>query len=64
MLRFGMMNSFLPGIDYRYNSTGSRIGQRDYSGFYTFDQIVSAHFPGIHTDPQSAVRKNLSRLPY
>jgi len=41
---------FLLGLVYRYHSTGSRIGQRDYSGFYTFDQIVSAHFLGIEPE--------------
>ena len=50
---------FLLGMVYRYHSTGSRIGQRDYSGFYTFDQIVSAHFLGIEPEIMLAKHKFL-----
>ena len=32
------------GFYYQYYTTGSRIGQRDYSGYYAFDQIVNGHF--------------------
>jgi hypothetical protein len=39
--------SFSVGLNYHFNSTGSRIGQKDYSGFYAFDQIVNGHFLGL-----------------
>ena len=35
------------GPDYQFHSTGSRLGLRDYSGAYTFDQIISAHSVGL-----------------
>jgi hypothetical protein len=34
-------------IFYQYHTTGSRIGQKDYSGYYTFDQIVNGNLVGI-----------------
>jgi hypothetical protein len=37
----------LAGIIYQYYTTGSRIGQKDYSGYYTFDQIANGHFVGL-----------------
>jgi len=37
----------LLGIVYQYYTTGSRIGQKDYSGYYTFDQIANGHFVGL-----------------
>jgi len=48
---------FLIGMVYRYYATGSRIGQRDYTGYYTFDQIVSAHFLGIEPEVMIARHK-------
>lgn len=42
-----VFSDVLLGICYQYNTTGSRIGLRDYSGYYTFDQIVNGHFLGI-----------------
>lgn len=39
--RFGM------GTSYMYQTTGSRIGAKDYSATYSFDQIISAHSPGL-----------------
>jgi hypothetical protein len=38
------------GLHYQFNSTGSRIGQKDYSGYYAFDQIVNGHFLGIEAE--------------
>ncbi len=32
------------GLGYQYNTTGSRIGTKDYSGFYCYDQILNGHF--------------------
>jgi hypothetical protein len=42
------------GTAYQYYTTGSRIGARDYSGTYSFDQIISAHSPGIVIEYQLA----------
>lgn len=55
---FPMYWYFRPGISYRiklfeigciyqYQSTGSRISVKDYSGNYHFDTQVSSHAPGI-----------------
>jgi hypothetical protein len=43
-------------VRYQYNSTGSRIGQKDYSGYYTFDQIVNGHLLGI--EPEVIIDEN------
>ncbi|HDR52111.1 MAG TPA: hypothetical protein ENN90_10925 [Mariniphaga anaerophila] len=34
------------GPSYSFYTTGSRLGIKDYSGSYRFDQILSAHSPG------------------
>jgi hypothetical protein len=36
------------GFFYEFASTGSRIDYRDYSGNYTFDQILNKHAIGFH----------------
>lgn len=38
------------GPAYEFHSTGSRIGARDYSGSYHFDQILSTHQLGIENE--------------
>ncbi len=38
------------GLNYQHNSTGSRLGQRDYSGFYAFDQIVTNRLIGMEPE--------------
>ena len=38
------------GPSYQYHSTGSRVGAKDYSGSYHFDQILSAHQLGIENE--------------
>ena len=35
------------GIEYDYNSTGSRISSADYSGKYTFDELLHGHSFGL-----------------
>ncbi len=35
------------GTSYQYYTTGSRIGARDYSATYSFDQVISSHSPGL-----------------
>lgn len=42
------------GTVYQYYTTGSRIGARDYSATYSFDQILSAHSPGLVIEYQVA----------
>jgi len=37
------------GPSYQFYTTGSRLGAKDYSGSYTFDQIISAHSLGLLT---------------
>ena len=36
-------NWYWAGPSYQYHSTGSRVGAKDYSGSYHFDQILAAH---------------------
>lgn len=31
------------GMAYEFHSTGSRIGQKDYSGSYSLDQVITSH---------------------
>ncbi len=46
----------LLGLHYQYNTTGSRIGQKDYSGYYTYDQITNGHLIGIK--PETIIEQN------
>lgn len=38
------------GLVYSYQSTGSRVSAKDYSGEYRFDMKVHSSSPGIYTD--------------
>lgn len=38
------------GPSYYFYTTGSRVGVKDYSGQYLFDQIISAHSLGIQVE--------------
>lgn len=38
------------GPVYHFYTTGSRLGAKDYSASYSFDQIISAHSLGIQTE--------------
>lgn len=38
------------GPSYQFHSTGSRVGAKDYSGSYHFDQILSAHQLGLENE--------------
>jgi len=42
-----LFSNLMVGLSYQYNTTGSRIGIKDYSGYYNFDQIVNGHLLGI-----------------
>ncbi len=43
-------NWYWAGPSYQYHSTGSRVGAKDYSGSYHFDQILSAHQLGLENE--------------
>lgn len=46
------------GLSYQYYTTGSRLGAKDYSATYSFDQIISAHSLGIVAEfPLSKIGK-------
>lgn len=38
------------GPAYEFHSTGSRVGAKDYSGSYHFDQILSSHQLGLENE--------------
>lgn len=38
------------GPSYQYCTTGSRLGAKDYSGTYSFDQIIAAHSIGVQSE--------------
>jgi hypothetical protein len=39
---------FSIGLNYSFQSTGSRVSAKDYSGEYRFDMNVNSNSPGIH----------------
>ena len=43
-------NWYWAGPSYQFHSTGSRVGAKDYSGSYHFDQILSAHQLGLENE--------------
>lgn len=43
-------NWYAVGPAYEFHSTGSRIGAKDYSGSYSFDQILTTHQLGIQNE--------------
>jgi hypothetical protein len=43
-------DNFAVGLVYSFQSTGSRISAKDYSGEYRFDMLVKAHTPGIYCE--------------
>lgn len=45
------------GPSYQYHSTGSRVGAKDYSGSYHFDQILYTHQLGL--DNEICISKSL-----
>jgi hypothetical protein len=44
-----LFSNLIVGLSYQYNTTGSRFGIKDYSGYYNFDQIVNGHLLGIES---------------
>ncbi len=49
ILKFRIKNAYL-GIIQSYQTTGSRISGRDYSGEYAFDITLNAYSPGIYSE--------------
>jgi hypothetical protein len=43
-------NWYWAGPSYQFHTTGSRVGVKDYSGSYHFDQILSAHQLGLENE--------------
>ena len=43
-------NWYWAGPSYHYHSTGSRVGAKDYSASYHFDQILSTHQLGLENE--------------
>lgn len=43
-------NWYSLGPAYEFHSTGSRVGAKDYSGSYHFDQILSTHQLGLENE--------------
>lgn len=49
-VQYELFNHFYMGPVYEYRYTGSRLGTKDYSGVYSFDQYVKAHQIGLKFD--------------
>lgn len=49
-VQYELFNHFYLGPAYEYRYTGSRLGTKDYSGIYSFDQYVKAHQIGLKFD--------------
>lgn len=57
-LLFRINRGIYLGPDYRFQTTGSRLAYRDYSGSYTFDQIISAHSVAIRIEGTPGKEQN------
>jgi hypothetical protein len=49
-VQYELFNQFYLGPAYEYHYTGSRLGARDYSGMFSFDQYVRTHQLGLKAD--------------
>lgn len=47
---FRLNKYIIIGPDYQFHTTGSRLAYKDYSGSYTFDQIISCHSPALQVE--------------
>ena len=45
--QYHLFQKFWIGPEYHYYYTGSRLGQKDYSGIYSFDQYLQSHTVGL-----------------
>ena len=59
-LRIWISTHAVVGLFYQHNSTGSRIGQKDYSGIYTFDQFTDCDIVGLEPEIILFNKKRLS----
>lgn len=48
--QFELIRHFYVGPDYEYHYNGSRVGTKDYSGLFSFDQYVHTHQVGLKID--------------
>jgi hypothetical protein len=48
--QYRLFDRFFAGPTYQYNYTGSRLGQKDYSGTYSFDQYLNSSSIGLKMD--------------
>jgi len=55
---FRLNNDLSIGPDYQFHTTGSRLAYSDYSGSYTFDQILSSHSLAIRVEVSPGDRNN------
>lgn len=46
-VQYELFNRFFLGPKYEYHYSGSRLGTKDYSGIYSFDQYINAHQVGL-----------------
>lgn len=60
-IQYVLNKRFSVGPEYTYHYSGSRIGTRDYSGMYSFDQYVKVHQVGLKFD-YSVIIKNHSSV--
>lgn len=58
--QYRLFHRFWLGTEYHYYYTGSRLGQKDYSGVYSFDQYLKAHAVGLKFDFLAAEINSLS----
>ena len=60
-IQYVLTSRFMVGPEYAYHYTGSRIGARDYSGLFSFDQYVKVHQLGFKFD-YSVMKRNHSSV--
>jgi hypothetical protein len=59
-LQYVLTKRFMMGPEYAYHYSGSRIGARDYSGMFSFDQYVKVHQVGLKFDYTVLIRNHSS----
>lgn len=58
--QYVLTKRFMMGPEYTYHYSGSRIGARDYSGIFSFDQYVKVHQIGLKVDYSVMIRNHSS----
>jgi hypothetical protein len=59
-LQYVLTKRITIGPEYTYHYSGSRIGARDYSGMFSFDQYVKVHQIGLKFDYSVLIRNHSS----